>query len=175
MPEQTDPVRRMGRTMWILFWLLALGMAYLFFDGMLAERDNPNRELQGRRGGGQIEVVLKQNRQGHYLAGGSINGVPVTFLLDTGATQVAIPASLAREMGLPRGGRYPVNTANGRVMVTATRINRLTLGPIELTDLDADIVPGMTDATVLLGMNALRRFELLQRGDTLTIRQPAGR
>ena len=46
---------------------------------------------------------MKGNRQGHYLVNGAINGRPVTFLIDTGATYVAIPAELQQELGPDAG------------------------------------------------------------------------
>jgi aspartyl protease family protein len=62
---------------------------------------NPNSQVQSEQGEGFIEVRLVGNGQGHFVADGAINGQVVHFMLDTGATDVAIPA-LARELNLER-------------------------------------------------------------------------
>ena len=115
--------------------------------------------------------MLQRNRQGHYLANGTINGTPVTFLLDTGATDVAIPASIAREASLEPGFEGRANTANGLVTVYSTTIDELVLGNIALSDVTASITPSMPGDTILLGMSALKRIEFTQRGASLTLRQ----
>jgi aspartyl protease family protein len=115
------------------------------------------------------EVVLEQNRKGHYVAGGKVNGVPVTFLLDTGATDVAVPESIALQAGLERGNASFAATANGIVTVYSTRINELVLGNIVLKDINASITTSMVGNTILLGMSALKQIEFTQRGTTLTL------
>ena len=119
---------------------------------------------------GTKEVVLQQNRQGHYVASGTVNNVPVLFLLDTGATDVAIPESIALAAGLRRGNTSRASTANGAVTVYSTRIDELTLGNIVLEDVSASITTSMPGNTILLGMSALRQVEFSQRGGELTLR-----
>ncbi|MDR0715874.1 MAG: retroviral-like aspartic protease family protein, partial [Azoarcus sp.] len=121
---------------------------------------------------GQSELVLKRNRAGHYLAPGAINGQPVTFMLDTGATQVALPAKLGASLGLlPAGPTMRISTANGYVEARMTVINELNLGPFVARQVQASLNPGMDhDDTILLGMNVLKRLEFTQSGDTLILR-----
>ena len=172
-PESKPPGRRMGRGMQVLAFALGLAVLTRFFDGMLDNQVNPNRNLQGIFGpDGAREVVLERNSQGHYVASGEINSLPVTFLLDTGATDVAIPAHVAVAAGLQRGYPGRASTANGPVTVYATQINQLVIGNIELRDLTASITPSMGGDTILLGMSALQRIEFSQRGSQLTLRQP---
>jgi aspartyl protease family protein len=155
-----------------LCFVLGLGALTLFFDGQLGNQYNPNQtpspsfDQQGNK-----TVELKQNRQGHYLANGAINGIEVTFLLDTGATDVAIPQPIAQAAGLVPGSSGIATTANGRVNVYSTTINQLELGNIVLNDVSASITPSMPGNTILLGMSALRQVEFSQRGDVLTLRQ----
>ena len=106
------------------------------------------------------------------MAGGTINGEDVTFLLDTGATQVAVPIEVAQRLGLQAGAAIIISTANGRATAHRTRLQRLQLGDIVLTDVDALIAPGMGGDDVLLGMSALKQLEFTQRGGTLLLRQP---
>lgn len=173
-PEHRPPGRRMGQGM--LIFAFALGLAALtgVFNSWLDGQANPNRTLQGLVGpDGAREVVLERNRQGHYVAGGEINGVPVVFLLDTGATDVAIPSNVAQAAGLQRGYPGRASTANGTVTVYSTNIDELIIGNIVLHDLSASITPSMGGDTILLGMSALQRIEFSQRGSQLTLRQPA--
>jgi len=152
--------------------VIGLGLLTLFYDGVLDRQINPNSDPVSRvDGGGVREVVLRQNRQGHYVTSGQINGFPVQFLLDTGATDVAIPAELARASGLSPGFESRARTANGAAVIYDTHIDELQLGTIQLRDVDASIVPGMGGDTILLGMSALRHVEFSQQGQSLTLRQ----
>lgn len=158
----------------MLFASFALGLIALtyLFDGMLGRQSNPNQRPDSQETGSGIrEVILMQNRQGHYVANGVINNLPVTFLLDTGATDVAIPARIAQQAALVPGVESRASTANGVVAVYATRIETLALGNIVLHDIVASITPSMTDDTILLGMSALRQIEFTQQGERLTLRQ----
>jgi aspartyl protease family protein len=160
----------MGKGMLIIAWVVGLGLLTLMFDEQLAAQFNPNSDPVSHQVGGATEVRLKQNRSGHYIATGGINGQPVVFLLDTGATRVSIPMHLAESLGLQKGRGYWVQTANGRVQVAQTRIERLTLGDIELHDVAAHLNPGMQDNKILLGMSALKQLEFTQRGEWLSLR-----
>lgn len=172
-PEQTpqqgepNPHRTLGRGMAWVASLLTLGLLTLFFNGHLDQRYNPNRELKVAPG---AELVLKRNSNGHYVFPGTINGQPVTFLLDTGATFVSIPAEMGRRLGLEAGARQQAITANGTVETRATRVDELAFGPFSLRNLPASLNPGMRDDFILLGMNVLRQLEFTQRGDTLVLR-----
>ena len=166
------PGKSLGQGMLIVSFTFALGALTMFFDGWLDEQANPNQSPATRETEtGVKEVVLERNRQGHYVANGFINGIAVTFLLDTGATDVAIPENIAREAHLEAGYAGQANTANGVVTVYSTRIDELTLGNIVLSNVDASITPSMNSGTILLGMSALRQIEFTQRGSTLTLRQ----
>ena len=105
------------------------------------------------------------------MARGRINDQSVTFLLDTGATVVSIPQDIARNLSLKAGTRSYANTANGLIETYSTRLDSIGIGNIELHDIAAHINPHMNTNEVLLGMSFLKRLELIQRGDTLTIRQ----
>jgi len=147
--------------------LLVLGLFYLYFEDSLQARTHPNRALQIAPGS---ELVLKRSRDGHYVFPGTINGQPVTFLLDTGATLVSVPAHLGGELGLEAGAHQQAMTANGTVTTRATRVDALAFGPFEIRGVPASLNPGMGDDQVLLGMSVLKHLEFTQRGDTLILR-----
>ena len=147
--------------------LLVLGLFYLYFENSLQARTNPNHALQIAPGS---ELVLKRSRDGHYVFPGTINGQPVSFLLDTGATLVSVPAHLGGELGLKAGAPQRAMTANGTVTTRTTRIDALAFGPFEIRGVPASLNPGMKDNQVLLGMSVLKYLEFTQRGDTLILR-----
>jgi aspartyl protease family protein len=167
-----DATRRTGRTMLILAWVGGLALLTLLFQDLLETKFNPNaRPLIQRAEDGRQEVVLERNARGHYVADGQINGRPVTFLLDTGATDVAVPEGLADRLGLERGGGGISQTANGPIAVWQTTLDRVRLGSIELNGVRASIVPSMAARDpVLLGMSFLRQLEFVQRDGQLTLR-----
>lgn len=163
--------RRAGRVMLVLAWGAGLFLATRFFAEWEEGRLNPNREPVSQLQGGQIEVQLAGNVQGHFVASGKINGEPVTFLLDTGATDVAVPAELAERLGLQRGTPVMLHTANGQTTGYRTVLNSLSLGDIVLRDVRAIVAPGFRSEQVLLGMSALKQLEFTQRAGTLVLRQ----
>jgi aspartyl protease family protein len=166
-----SPGRGAGKVMWIVAWGLGLFLATRFFGQWQEAQRNPNQELSSQRGAGFVEVQLAGNGQGHYLANGQINGQTVAFLLDTGATDVAIPAAVAKQLGLKRGAPISLHTANGTSTGYRTRLARLQLGAIVLIDVRALVAPGMQGEEILLGMSALKQLEFTQRDGTLLLRQ----
>jgi len=171
-PDPTDnPHRSLGRGMAFVASLLVLGMFYLYFENSLQARNHPNRDLQIAPG---AEWVLKRSGDGHYVFPGMINGRPISFLLDTGATLVSVPAHRADELGLKAGAYQQSITANGTVVTRTTRIDALAFGPFVLRNVPASLNPGMAGNQVLLGMSVLKHLEFTQRGDTLVLRPLAG-
>ena len=163
--------KRITTGMHIATWVALLLLGAVVFSGVLERQHNPNQTLSTRYDGGVAEVTLQRNRFGHYVTSGEINGRPVTFMLDTGATGVAIPADIAADLGLERGPAQPVRTANGTSVSYLTRLDSVAVGGIELRDVQAGIVPGFDSDEILLGMSFLKHIEFTQRGDTLTLRQ----
>jgi aspartyl protease family protein len=169
MEPNENPHSGGGKIMLAIAWALILGGLYWYFSDWQARDTNPNPAsvLSLQRG----DLTLARNRAGHYIAEGEINGKRVTFLLDTGATWVAVPLALARELGLKRGAAVTLQTANGAAVGYQTRLDRVRLGPLELTDVSAVMSDGLDADVVLLGMSFLKRVEFTQRGDQLILRQ----
>jgi aspartyl protease family protein len=169
--SQQTPGKRAGRVFLVLAWCAALFLATRFFGQWEARQQNPNVVVTSQQGEGFIEVKLASNTQGHFVASGQINGQPVDFMLDTGATDVSIPSGLAERLGLEKGAPVTLSTANGRSEGYRTRLDRLQLGDIVLHDVRALVAPGLGGEQVLLGMSALKKLEFTQRGGTLLLRQ----
>jgi len=104
-PEQlaAHGQRRIGGVMIALCWLVIIGVVTMLFTGLLEGRHNPNSQISTDTLGGEIQVHLRQNTMGHYVATGTLNGEPVVFLIDTGATDVLIPQRLADQLGIHVG------------------------------------------------------------------------
>ncbi|MGA7801419.1 MAG: TIGR02281 family clan AA aspartic protease [Gammaproteobacteria bacterium] len=172
-PQHPDPSLRLGKGMIAAAWILVLVVLTMIFNGYLAGQRNPNRDPETRRDAdGAAEVVLKANRDGHYVATGRINGQAVEFLLDTGASDVSVPGQLARRLGLHAGAPARYDTANGPITAYRTVIDTLSLGSIVVHDVAASINPQADGDSVLLGMTVLRRVDFSQRGNRLILRQP---
>lgn len=147
---------------WVLIIVL---LTWLFME--------PDPEIQVRVGaGGEREVVIPKSAGNHYRLMGEINSVPVPMLVDTGATAIAIPSDLARDLNLERGVPIQVMTAAGVVQAYTTTIKSLRLGDIELRDVRASINPQMQGMDILLGMSALGQLEFEQNSEGLILRAP---
>ena len=163
--------RRIGALMTIAAWVGVLLLLTWAASIFLERQHNPNMSPETTLGGeGQVQVLLKRNRSGHYVATGTINRQPVRFLVDTGATYVAVGSKQAKRLGLQAGAAQILQTANGEARGYRTLLATVSLGGIEISAVPAVITPGLGD-DVLLGMSLLKRLTLVQRGNTLLLQQ----
>ncbi|MBU1309922.1 MAG: TIGR02281 family clan AA aspartic protease [Gammaproteobacteria bacterium] len=170
--QVSPPTNRYGKTFAIIAWLIVMVMLYLFFQDTIDKQLNPNQQLHSVQGStGETRTVLIRNKSGHYVGTALLNNQPADFMLDTGATTVAIAAASAEKLGLPFGAPMQVSTANGLTTAWRSRIDRLQLGDIVLYDIPASIVPNLTGTEILLGMSALKQLEFHQQGNQLTLIQ----
>lgn len=125
---------------------------------------NDNQEVQG----GELRIAMADD--GHFYADGEINGRPVRFLVDSGATVTTIGPDSARLAGVqPSGERTIVDTANGLATVDRGRAELLKVGPIERRDFALFIA--REDATNVIGMNFLSTLSRWSvEGRTLVLR-----
>jgi len=173
--NQRDFTSRTGTAMMAIAWILFMFILLGGFDYLISKRNNPNQNIVTNEyylaNGLQKEIVLQRNAYGHYVTSGTINDYEVVFLLDTGATEIAVPESLANDIGLSKKQRIVVQTANGNARAYRTRIASVGIGDIKLYDLNATILTNMPGKEILLGMNFLKHLEITQKGKTLTIKQ----
>ncbi len=170
-PDNAPPT--FNKTTITIIWIALLSATTLIFNHVLDDINNPNKELSiSINEHGEKEIVLERNRYGHYVASGKINGYPVEFLLDTGATVVAIPEHIARQLNLKKGRSYQSQTANGTSLSYETTLSSLSLGDIVMTNVPASISSGMEFDEILLGMSFLKHLQLTQQGKTLKISLP---
>jgi aspartyl protease family protein len=167
----THSTKKLGMMFTVGAWVLGILIIALAFSKILDRQNNPNQSVSTLQTGEFQEIVLTRNRSGHYIFDGEINHRKVTFLVDTGATTTAIPGEMQQVLGLKAGPATSVSTANGITTAYLTRLDQLAIGDIELFDVNASIISSMGVDEILLGMNVLKHFELVQRGDQLIIRQ----
>jgi aspartyl protease family protein len=126
----------------------------------------------GATTGERQSVSLTADARGHFAAPGSINGYPMSFMVDTGATAIAINATEARRIGLDykSGEAVGVGTAAGMVPAWRVTFNTVKVGGIVVNQVDGLVVE--TGLSVpLLGMSFLNRMEMRRDGQTMTLTQ----
>lgn len=163
--------RGSGLMMMLLFWVLLMAVGTWWIYGGWEAMWHPNTHIIQTAASGK-PLVLKRNRAGHFEAPGFINGRPVTFLLDTGATYVAVPANLADELGLEAGRSAWFNTANGRVKGALTHLDNVRLGAIHVADVQGSISPESEQDVVLLGMSFLGLLNIEMQQGEMILRSP---
>ncbi|MDO9466341.1 MAG: TIGR02281 family clan AA aspartic protease [Thiobacillus sp.] len=147
-------------------------------DSALFDVDGTRRPLgmgQSFAGGtkdGRQSVSLTADVRGHFTAAGSLNGYPVSFMVDTGATSIAISADEARRMGLDyrAGQAVAVGTAAGVIPAWRVKFNTVKVGSISLNHVDGMVVESGLNMP-LLGMSFLNRMEMRRDGQTMTLIQ----
>ena len=120
--------------------------------------------------GGGSQIVLSAGSGGHFVSSGAINGRAVRFLVDTGATTVAMSESEAQSLGIDyrRGPQGMANTANGPVRVHRIMLDSVRIGDVQVYNVEATVVP-MPMEFVLLGNSYLTRFQMKRENDVMTL------
>jgi len=115
-------------------------------------------------------VTLAADPRGHFVSDGSINGHTMRFLVDTGATTIALPAADAVRLGLDyrRGVAVRTRTAAGEASAFRVTLASVRLGDIELTNVEGIVIEDGLDIA-LLGMSFLNRLDMRQEGRTMTL------
>jgi aspartyl protease family protein len=119
---------------------------------------------------GGSEIVLSAGAGGHFTTDGQINGKAVTFLVDTGASAIAMGQADADRLGIayksaPRGF---AGTANGRIPVNLVTLSSVRVGDVEVANVEAVVMPSALQH-VLLGNSFLTRFQMKRDNDTLRL------
>jgi aspartyl protease family protein len=121
-----------------------------------------------------LEEMVYADDRGMFRSVGTINGRTVRFLLDTGATTVAMNKSQARQLGVDyrmKGERIVVSTASQNVKGYRVRLKSVSLGKIKQTNVEAMVIDGDHPGPILLGMSFLGNLKVEKDGKAMTIRQ----
>lgn len=165
---------------------LSAGQSVLGVKLLAADSNSASFDVEGKRrtlGMGQsfaggaaaadrLSVSLTADARGHFAAAGSLNGYPMTFLVDTGATAIAISADEARRIGIDykSGQAVGVSTAAGVVPAWRVKFNTVKVGGIAVNQVDGMVVESGLNVP-LLGMSFLNRMEMKRDGQTMTLTQ----
>ena len=165
-----------------IFWVaFSFTVIFAITDNLLSRQassysiNHPNDFLQRWLSGDQIEVtpkgiIISADRNGHYSGVGMINNQKMGFMIDTGATLVAVPKDLAERAGLSLGAQVVSQTAAGNVLAFQTMIPTLQIGSITLTNTHAVIHEKLEE--VLIGMTVLKNFKVTQFNGKMSIESP---
>jgi len=121
-----------------------------------------------------LEEMVYADDRGMFRSVGTINGRTVRFLLDTGATTVAMNKSQARQLGVDyrmKGERIVVSTASENVKGYRVRLKSVSLGKIKQRNVEAMVIDGDHPGPILLGMSFLGKLKVEKEGNAMTIRQ----
>lgn len=119
------------------------------------------------------EVRVPRDSRGHYFVGGAINGHPVEFMVDTGATAIALNSAAAERLGIDweKGGAGMTSTAGGVVPTRQLTLAKVSVGGITLHQVAAVVVIGAHPPHVLLGNSFLTKVEMAEDAGTLVLRR----
>jgi len=152
----------MGHISVLVIWVAIFTLVYLYFD----TQQKPIIAIakEGTRG----EIVIPRSSDGHYYVQGAINGYPIDFMVDTGASVVAISHALARAANLPSGTPANFSTAGGMVAGEIVSGQTIEAGGIRVNGLSVSV--GLHSDMALLGQNFLRKLDVIQSNDQLILR-----
>lgn len=153
----------------VVFWLLVMAGLYWAMDRW--------QQPRAARVTGAGELVIPRGADGHFRVAGSINGEPVMFMVDTGASVVSISETLAQRAGLTGGERTQFHTANGVRTGRMVRAGAIRLqGGLQVENLRVGtglVLGSRDDDQALLGQNFLQHFDLQMNRERLVLRPRA--
>jgi aspartyl protease family protein len=145
-----------------LIWCALLGIAYVVIDGQIQPK-------VATATGNSTEVSIPRSRDGHFYVAGAINGQAVTFMVDTGASTVAVSRTVAQRIGLPGGKPVVIGTAGGAAQGEEITGQTISIGGITVQSVRIVVLSGMP-GEALLGQNVLRHLEVVQTAERMTLR-----
>lgn len=147
------------------------GVVLVSADGKQAviEIDGKQRTMQLSRGistqfkvADKTEIRIASSEGGHYRTKGLINGTPVDFFVDTGATTIAMNHFEAERLGIDYRGGTPiaVNTANGTAKAFLVTLQSVSVGNIVVHQVEAAVSTTDSPSIILLGLSYLSKVDL---------------
>jgi aspartyl protease family protein len=158
-----SPAQRWGPLAILLFWLLVIGILYAVMSQVL----KPPALIVSATG----ELVIPRARDGHFYAQGEIQGRPVTFLVDTGASLVVVSQEFARAAGMAAGEPTTFRTASGELRGRIVPGVTVSVGPARVVGTRVGVgLVGPDPDVALLGQSFLSKFEIVLSGDNMVLR-----
>jgi aspartyl protease family protein len=163
--EPLSRALRWGHVGLLAFWFAVMGVVYLAMDHYM----KPRQAVVTAEG----ELRVPRHRDGHFYVEGAVNGKPLTFLIDTGASGVVVSEAFARSAGLQGGEPATFNTANGQLRGQLVRGVPVSAGPFSVSAVTVGVgLVGKGNDHGLLGQNFLSRFEMSISKKELVLRRP---
>jgi aspartyl protease family protein len=149
-----------------------------------SDRDSATVEIDGKKrvlkmgqhysapaGGSLQSVTLSADSRGHFIVNGQVNGGSIRFLVDTGATLIALSAADATRLAIDyrKGEPSLMNTANGVAPAYRIKLDSVRVGDISANNVDAVVMEGSAMPVALLGMSFLNRMEMKRDGQTMVL------
>lgn len=147
-------------------WLLLGAALFVGVQAWMSQQQRARFSFDATSGA----IELQRGRDGHFHWPGTLNGIAVDFLVDTGATATAIPLALAARAGLVADGTQPSSTAGGVVLSTLARADLALQGGVRAERLRVSVLPRLDNP--LLGMDVLAKLHFTQSDGVLKI-EPA--
>lgn len=165
-PASTMPLSlRWGHVWMLAFWFAVMGVVYFAMDHYL----KPKPVVITAEGA----LKIPRHRDGHFYIAGSVNGAPLTFMVDTGASNVTVNEEFAGNARLPRGEPTTFSTANGKLAGRLVRDVPVSAGPFSVSAATVGVgLAGGRKDHGLLGQNFLSRFQVTMSKDELVLRRP---
>ncbi|MDB5847694.1 MAG: hypothetical protein JWP29_1446 [Rhodoferax sp.] len=155
---------RLGTLGILAFWLVVMGALYFAMQQVL----KPKAISVNMTG----DLVIPRDRDGHFYAPGTVNGRPVRFLVDTGASLVVVSEAIARSAGLPEGESTVFQTANGALPGRTVSGVPVSVGPASVSGVRVGVgLVGMGPDAALLGQSFLSKFEVVLSGEQMVLRR----
>ncbi len=147
----------------VAFWIVVMGVLYALMTQYLKPKP-VTITAQG-------DLIIPKNRDGHFYAAGTVNGRAVVFMVDTGASLVAVSEAFARSAGVGQGVPPPFHTANGDMPGRIVQDVPVTLGPVQVSGVRIGVgLVGGEDDEALLGQSFLSKFDITLSKDHMTLR-----
>ena len=148
----------------VMFWIVVMGLLYVAMTHYL----KPKPVTVSASG----ELVIPRARDGHFYAAGSVNGKPVTFLVDTGASLVTVSEQFARVARISAGVPTVFKTANGDLSGRIVSDVPITIGPLSVSGVRIGVgLVGHEVSDALLGQSFLSKFEIVLSKEQMTLRK----
>ncbi len=148
----------------VVFWVVIMAIVYAGIQVVM----QPKKMTVSISG----ELKIPRARDGHFYAPGMVNGKPVTFLVDTGASYVTVSKSFATYAGLAAGSPTRFHTANGTIDGRIVSDVQVAVGPTSVSTVRIAVgLIGSDRDMALLGQSYLSRFQVTLNKDELTLKR----
>ena len=147
----------------VTFWVVVMGVLYL----VMVQYLKPKPVTITAQG----ELVIPKNRDGHFYAAGTVNGRAVVFMVDTGASLVAVSDAFARNAGVAEGDSTTFHTANGDMPGRIVKDVPVTVGSIQVSGVRVGVgLVGGAEDQALLGQSFLSKFDISMSKEQMVLK-----